>query len=84
MARDATQNRTRRIAGNILIVLLGLLLVSSAIVKFARMPAGVAQMTALGFSGGKLTLVATLELFSAAVFFIRGPGLWACLCSRPS
>ena len=68
MDREVTQDRTRRIAGNILIVLLGLLLASSAIVKFARVPGVVTQMAGLGFSGGKLTLVATLELFSAALF----------------
>ncbi len=68
MDSEVTQNRTRRIVGNMLIVLLGLLLASSAIVKFARVPGVVTQMAGLGFSGGKLTLVATLELFSAALF----------------
>ena len=68
MDRDVIQSRTRRIAGSILIVLMGLLLASSAIVKFAHVPAVVTQMAALGFSGGKLMLVATLELFSAALF----------------
>lgn len=68
MDREATQNRTRRNAGNILIVLLGLLLASSAIVKFAHVQAVVNKMAALGFSDGRLTLVATLELLSAVLF----------------
>lgn len=70
MGREVTRNRTRRIAGNILIVLLGLLLASSAIVKFAHVQGVVNKMATSGFSGGKLTLVATLELLSAVLFMV--------------
>jgi DoxX-like protein len=78
MDRDVTRNRTRWSAGNILIVLLGLLLASSAIVKFAHVQGVVNKMAASGFSGGKLTLVATLELLSAVLFLFsrtRSSGL---------
>ena len=68
MDREVTQSRTRRIAGNILIILPGLVLALSALVKFAHVPAVVNQMVASGFANGKLTLVAALELLSAALF----------------
>jgi DoxX-like protein len=68
MENDPKQNRTRRIGGNILIALPGLILVMSGMVKFAHVPAVVAQMAASGFAGGKLTLVAALELLSAGLF----------------
>lgn len=63
-----TEQRTRRIAGNILIFLLGLALTMSSIVKFASVPGVVHDMAADGFANGKLTLVATLEILSAALF----------------
>jgi hypothetical protein len=63
-----TQQRTRRSAGNILIFLLGLTLTMSSIVKFAGVPGVVHNMAADGFANGKLTLVATLEILSAALF----------------
>ena len=65
---EVTQSRTRRIAGSLLIVLPGLVLAGSAIVKFAHVPGVVSQMAALGFSNGKLTLVAALEIVSALLF----------------
>ena len=63
-----TQQRTRRIAGNILIFLPGLVVTMSSIVKFAGLPGVVHNMAAGGFSGDKLTLVASLEIVSAALF----------------
>jgi len=63
-----TQQRTRRIAGNILIFLPGLVVTMSSIVKFAGVPGVVHNMAADGFGNGKLTLVATLELLSAVLF----------------
>ena len=60
--------RTRRIAGNILIFLPGLVVTMSAIVKFAGVPGVVHTMAADGFANGKLTLVASLEILSAALF----------------
>jgi hypothetical protein len=68
MDRDSTQKRTRRIAGSALIVLPGLAVALSGLLKVAHVPAVVAQMAASGFSDGKLTLVAILELLSAASF----------------
>ena len=70
MDREVAQSRARRIAGSVLIVLLGLVLASSAIVKFAHVPGVVTTMAASGFANGKLTLVATLELLSAALFLL--------------
>lgn len=60
--------RSRHIAGTILIFLAGIALTMSAIVKFAGVPGVVHTMAAQGFSDGKLTLVATLEILSAALF----------------
>ena len=68
MGGIGTQQRIRRIAGNILIFLPGLALTMSAIVKFAGVPAVVHNMAADGFTNGKLTLVAWLEILSAALF----------------
>ncbi len=68
MGGEGTRTRTRRIAGNILIFLPGLVVTMSAIVKFAGVPGVVHNMAADGFSDGKLTLVAALEIVSAALF----------------
>ena len=68
MGDEGTQTRVRRIAGNILILLPGLVVTVSSIVKFADVPGVIQTMAADGFSGGKLTLVATLEILSAALF----------------
>jgi len=45
-----------------------LVVTMSAIVKFAGVPGVVHNMAADGFSDGKLTLVAALEILSAALF----------------
>lgn len=71
MDRSGKQGRARRVAGSILIFLPGLMVVMSAIVKFAGVPAVVHQMAAQGFAGGKLTLVAALEISSAILFLFR-------------
>ena len=68
MGDEGTQTRVRRIAGNILTFLPGLVVTVSSIVKFAGLPGIVQSMTADGFSGGKLTLVAALEILSAVLF----------------
>ncbi len=60
----------RNIASNILIYLPGVALLASSITKFAHLPAIVSQMTALGFAGPKLTIVAVLELASAVLFMV--------------
>jgi len=68
MDRDETQTRGSRIAGSLLIYLPGLAVAMSAILKFAGVPSVVHQMAASGFSDGKLTLVASVELSSAVLF----------------
>jgi len=51
-----------------LIFLPGLALALSAILKFSGIPGVVHNTAAQGFSDGKLTLVASLEILSAALF----------------
>jgi hypothetical protein len=68
MDRQPSQSRSRQIVGTALIFFPGLALAMSAIVKFAGLPPAVQSMAAQGFSGYKLTLVATLEILSAALF----------------
>jgi hypothetical protein len=78
MDRDVNQDQTRQIAGNILIFLPGLVMGASAIAKFAHVPAVVHPMDACGFPDAKLTLVATLELLSAALFLLPRGSVWHC------
>lgn len=68
MSDNPRPNRTRSVMGNILMFLPGLAVAASAIVKFASVPAVVRQMSAMGFSGERYTLVAALELVSAILF----------------
>lgn len=68
----------RRVAGTILIFLGTLLLVGSAGTKFAHMPKVVDGLSAMGFDGGRLTLIAVLELLSAVLYAVpasRAAGL---------
>lgn len=60
--------KSRRIAGNILIFLVGALLAASAGAKFAHMPQVVRQMSPMGLEGWRLTFVAFLEISSALLF----------------
>jgi hypothetical protein len=68
MDRDVTKSRSRRIAGNILIVLSGSIVTMSELMKFAQVPTIVNYMAAAGFRGNKITLVAGLGLSSALLF----------------
>jgi hypothetical protein len=68
MDTDLAEYRTRKITGNILIFLPGFALTMSAILKFAYVPGVVSQMAASGFAGGKLMLVAALEIISGGLF----------------
>jgi DoxX-like family len=70
MDGTGTQQRARRVAGNILIFLTGLVVALSSILKFAGVPRVVHNMATDGFPNGKLTLVATLEILSAALFLL--------------
>ncbi len=60
--------KSRRIAGNILIFFLGLVLVASGAAKFAHVPKVVEQMALAGIEGWRLTFVAFLEVSSAILF----------------
>ena len=74
----ASISRKRRITGNVLIVLGGLMLIGSAGAKFAHVPAVVAQLGAMGFDGSRLMFIAVLEVVSALLFLVpltRSAGL---------
>jgi len=60
----------RRKTGNVLIFLIGLLLIGSAAAKFAQLAPVVAQMSASGFGGMRLQLVAILEVVSALLLLV--------------
>jgi hypothetical protein len=68
MEQATSRPRGWRITGNILIFLPGLALALSSIGKLVGVPGVVHQMAAMGFTGGRLVLVATLELLSAVLF----------------
>lgn len=66
---DSLRNdRVRSMVGNILIFLPGLGVAISSILKFVGVPAVAHQMVAMGFTGARYTLVATLEILSAILF----------------
>ncbi len=67
---NASVSRKRRITGNVLIVLGGLMLIGSAGAKFAHVPKVVTELVAMGFDGNKLMLIAILEILSALLFLI--------------
>ena len=71
MDPNQTQTRASRSVGNVLIVLPGLAVMMSSVLKFAGVTGVVHTMAAEGFSGSKLTLVATLEICSAALFLYQ-------------
>lgn len=68
---DPSINKTRRVSGDVLIIFGGVLLLGSSAAKFAHMGPVVRQLGAMGFEGSRLTLIAGLELVSAALFLIR-------------
>jgi hypothetical protein len=70
MQTDNGSSSRRRITGNLLISLGGLLLVGSAGAKFARVPKVVTELGALGFEGNKLMFIAALEVVSAVLFLV--------------
>jgi ABC-type Na+ efflux pump permease subunit len=75
---DTTIGRSRRVIGNILIFLLGLLLVASAGAKFTHVPKVIEQMGLMGLEGRRLTFVAFLEVGSAVLLLFpvtRSAGL---------
>ena len=60
----------RRKTGNVLIVIAGLLLLGSAAAKLAQVGPVIAQMSAIGFAGARLQIVAILEVTSALLFLV--------------
>jgi hypothetical protein len=68
MTSSSRSSQTRSIAGTTLIYLPGLALAVFAILKLAGVPGVVQKMALAGFTGGKLILVAALELASAFLF----------------
>ena len=60
----------RRTAGNILIFLAGLILIGSAVAKFAQVSPVITPLAALGFAGSKLKIIAALEILSALLFLV--------------
>ncbi len=75
---NPSTNRRRRITGNVLIFLGGLVLIASASAKFAHVPQVVTQLNSWGFDGNKLMLIAIVEVSSALLFlvpFTRSAGL---------
>jgi hypothetical protein len=67
-AHDRTASGTRFRTGNFLVLLLSLLLTGSAIAKLIPVPKVAEQMALVGFSGGRLTFIAVLEIASALLF----------------
>jgi hypothetical protein len=77
MTTATRDSKVRNIVSNILIFLPSVALLASSITKFAHIPAIVAQMAALGFTGPKLMIVAVLELASSVLFLLpKTRALW--------
>jgi hypothetical protein len=77
-ANQSSISNKRRIGGNILIFIGGLLLIGSAAAKFAHVPKVITQLAALGFDGNRLMAIGILELVSALLFLVpltRSAGL---------
>jgi len=70
MPTATSNSKVRNIVSNILIFLPTIALLASSFTKFAHVPGIVAQMTAVGFSGTRLLIVAVLEFASAMVFLV--------------
>lgn len=70
MTNSTSKRQSRVLAGNIMVYLLGVLLLGSALIKFANVPTLVAQFAVLGFAGGRLTFIGILEIVSAALFLL--------------
>lgn len=66
----SSSSRARRITGNIFVYAGTFVLVASALAKFAHVPKVVSELGAFGFDGGRLTLIAVLELLSAILFAV--------------
>jgi len=67
---DVSISRKRRITGNVLMILGGVMLIGSSSSKFAHVPAVVTQLGAMGLTGNRLMFIAVLEIVSAVLFLI--------------
>jgi hypothetical protein len=70
MPTATSNSKVRNIVSNILIFLPTIAILVSSFTKFAHVPAVVAQMTAVGFSGPRLMVVAVLEFASSVLFLV--------------
>jgi hypothetical protein len=70
MQMEIQPGKGRRVAGMALIFLGTHMLVGSAGTKFAHAPKVVNGLGAMGFDGGRLTLIAVLELLSAVLYAV--------------
>ena|SRR5215472_15142763 len=68
MTNNAPNNRIRSTLGNVLLFLSGIVVMMSSVVKLVGVPRVVHQMATMGFSGGRYTLVAVLDVVSASLF----------------
>ena len=57
--------------GSAMIWICGCVLIASSVVKFLRLSGPLAYMASMGYEGGTLNLVASLELLSAVLFLVR-------------
>ena len=65
MSASSRGTETKFRVGTTFIYLLSFVLAGSAAAKFAQVPKVASQMATMGFDGGKLTLIAVLEIVSA-------------------
>jgi len=61
-------HRIRSLVGKVLVFLPGVVVLMSGVVKLIGVPGVVHQMATMGFTGGRYTLVGTLELLCAGTF----------------
>lgn len=66
----SSMSRARRLSGNVLVTMIGVLLTGSAIVKLVGVPPVVKQLAQLGFFGDRLLFIAFAEIVSAVLFLV--------------
>src|SRR5262245_785386 len=70
MDKDYTPSKGRRLTGMILMGLGSIMLIGSAGAKFAHIPKVVNELSAMGFDGIRLTMIAITEILSTLLFII--------------
>ena len=63
-------SKMRRITGTVLMLIGSIVLIGSSATKFAHVPQVVQQLAKVGFTDGRLMIIATLEIVSAILFLI--------------